>query len=84
LYWLGNAQYASKDLKGSLNTHKRLVLEFPKHTRVPEAMLAMGNANEELGNAKGARLDWEALIKAHPNTEAASSARDRLKQLRLR
>ncbi len=84
LYWLGNAQYASKDLKGSLNTHKRLVLEFPKHTRVPEAMLAMGNANEELANPKAARLDWEALIKAHPNTEAASTARERLKQLRPR
>jgi tol-pal system protein YbgF len=84
LYWLGNAQYASKDLRGSVNTHKRMVVQFPKHSRVPEAMLAMGNAHEELGDAKAARADWEALIKTHPSSEAASTARERLKQLRPR
>jgi tol-pal system protein YbgF len=84
LYWLGNAQYASKDLKGSVNTHKRMVVQFPKHSRVPEALLAMGNAHEELGDAKAARADWEALVKAYPNSEAASTARERLKQLRPR
>ena len=84
LYWLGNAQYASQDLKASVNTHKRMVVQFPKHSRVPEAMLAMGNAHEELGDVKAARADWEALIKAHPGSEAASTARERLKQLRPR
>ncbi len=84
LYWLGNAQYASKDLKGSVNTHKRMVVQFPKHSRVPDALLAMGNAHEELGDAKTARADWEALLKAYPNSEAARSARERLKQLRPR
>jgi tol-pal system protein YbgF len=84
LYWLGNAQYASKDLRGSVNTHKRMVVQFPKHSRVPEAMLAMGNAHEELGDAKAARAEWEALSKAHPRSEAATTARERLKQLRPR
>jgi TolA-binding protein len=81
LYWLGNAQYASKDLKGSVNTHKRLVVQFPKHTRVPEAMLSIGNAHEELGDAKSARAEWDNLLANHPKTEAAGTARERLKQL---
>jgi tol-pal system protein YbgF len=84
LYWLGNAQYASKDLKGAVNTHKRMVVQFPMHSRVPEAMLAMGNAHQELGDTKAARVEWEALLKAHPNSEAARTARERLKQLRPR
>lgn len=84
LYWLGNAQYASKDLKGAVNTHKRMVVQFPNHSRVPEAMLAMGNAHEELGDVKAARSEWETLIKTHPSSEAASTARERLKQLRPR
>jgi tol-pal system protein YbgF len=81
LYWLGNAQYASQDLKGSINTHKRLVVQFPKHTRVPEAMLSIGNAHEELGDAKSARAEWDNLLANHPKTEAAGTARERLKQL---
>lgn len=84
LYWLGNAQYASKDLKGAINTHKRMVVQFPKHSRVPEAMLAMGNTHEELGDVKAARSEWENLIKTHPSSEAASTALERLKQLRPR
>ena len=81
LYWLGNAQYASQDLKGSVNTHKRLVVQFPKHSRVPEAMLSMGNAHAELGDAKTARSEWDNLLAHHPKTEAAGTARERLKQL---
>jgi tol-pal system protein YbgF len=81
LYWLGNAQYASQDLKGAINTHKRMVVQFPKHNRVPEAMLSMGNAHAELGDAKAARSEWDNLIASHPKSEAAGTARERLKTL---
>jgi tol-pal system protein YbgF len=81
LYWLGNAQYASQDLKGSINTHKRLVVQFPRHSRVAEALLSIGNAHAELGDAKSARSEWDSLIANHPKSEAASTARERLKTL---
>jgi len=81
LYWLGNAQYASQDLQASVNTHKRMVVQFPLHDRVPEALLSMGNAHQELGDVKAARTEWDILVNNHPNSEAASSARERLKQL---
>jgi len=81
LYWLGNAQYANQDLKGAINTHKRMAVQFPKHSRVPEAMLSMGNAHAELGDAKAARAEWDTLIASHPQSEAAGTARERLKTL---
>ena len=81
LYWLGNAQYANQDLKGAINTHKRMAVQFPKHSRVPEAMLSMGNAHAELGDAKAARSEWDNLIANHPKSEAAGTARERLKTL---
>ena len=81
LYWLGNAQYASQDTKGAINTHKRMVVQFPRHARVPEAMLSMGNAHAELGDAKAARAEWDTLIASHPQSEAAGTARERLKTL---
>lgn len=82
LYWLGNAQYASRAYKEAVVTHGRLVREFPAHVRTPEAMLAMANSQVELKDARTAKSTLENLVKAHPNSEAAAAARERLARLR--
>ncbi|MDP1686375.1 tol-pal system protein YbgF [Hydrogenophaga sp.] len=82
LYWLGNAQYASRAYKEAVATHGRLVREFPAHVRTPEAMLAMANSQIELKDARTAKSTLESLVKAHPNSEAAAAARERLARLR--
>ena len=82
LYWQGNAQYASRAYKEAVESHRRLVRDYPDHLRTPEAMLAMANSQFELKDPKGARKTLEDLAKAHPNSEAAAAARDRLARLR--
>ena len=82
LYWLGNAQYATRAFKESIETHRRLVTQYPAHPRTPEAMLAMANSQVELKDSKAARRTLEDLIKAHPQAEASEAARERLARLR--
>lgn len=82
LYWLGSADYARRSYKSAIEAHQRLVREFPDHQRVPEALLGMANSQIELKDGKAARRTLEDLIKAHPQSEAAAAARERLKQLR--
>jgi tol-pal system protein YbgF len=82
LYWLGNAQYASRAYKESVESHRRLVTEFPTHMRTPEAMLAMANSQIELKDARGSRRTLEDLVKAYPTSEAAAAGRERLARLR--
>ncbi|MGQ3082785.1 MAG: tol-pal system protein YbgF [Hydrogenophaga sp.] len=82
LYWLGNAQYASRAYKESVESHRRLVTEFPTHMRTPEALLAMANSQIELKDPKASRRTLEDLVKAHPNSEAAAAGRERLARLR--
>lgn len=82
LYWLGNAQYASRAYKESQESHRRLIAEFPAYMRTPEAMLAMANSQIELKDTKGSRRTLEELVKAHPNSEAAAAGRERLARLR--
>jgi tol-pal system protein YbgF len=82
LYWLGNAQYANRAYKEAIETHRRLVAQFPAHPRTPEAMLALANSQVELKDSKSARRTLEDLIKNHPQSEAAVAARERLSQLR--
>lgn len=82
LYWLGNAQYASRAYKESIDSHRLLVTQFPSHLRTPEAMLAVANSQIELKDARAARRTLEDLIKAHPESEAAAAGRERLARLR--
>jgi tol-pal system protein YbgF len=82
LYWLGNAHYAVRAYKEALDAHTKLVAQFPNHPRKPEAMLAMANSHAELKDNRAARRVLEQLIAAHPQSEAAVAARERLARLR--
>lgn len=82
LYWLGNAQYASRAYKEAIESHRRLVSQYPTHLRTPEAMLAMANSQVELKDSKSAQRTLEMLVKSHPQSEAAAAGRERLSRLR--
>jgi TolA-binding protein len=45
-------------------------------------MLAISNCLVELKDIKGARKAMEELVAAHPSTDAAQTAKDRLARLR--
>jgi tol-pal system protein YbgF len=82
LYWLGNAQYASRAYKEAIESHRRLVSQYPTHLRTPEAMLAMANSQIELKDSKAAQRTLEGLVKSYPQSEAAAAGRERLSRLR--
>lgn len=82
LFWLGNAQYATKDYKDALSSFRALVVSAPDHMRVPEAILAIANCQLELKDNKGARKTLEELVANHHGSEAAQAAKDRLARLR--
>ena len=82
LFWLGNAQYATKDYKNALASFRALVAMGADHMRVPEALLAIANCQLELKDNKGARKTLDDLIANHPSSEAAQAAKDRLARLR--
>ena len=82
LFWIGNAQYATKDYKESVANFRKLLSIAPQHTRASEAMLAISNCLIELKDTKGARKAMEDLISTHPNSDAAQTAKDRLARLR--
>lgn len=82
LFWLGNAQYALRNYRDAVTNFRSLVTAEPDHMRAPEAMLSMANCQLELKDAKSARKTLEDLIKAYPQAEAASVAKERLAKLK--
>ncbi len=82
LFWLGNAQYATRDYKEAVVNFRSLLAQAPDHLRAPEAVLSIANCQIELKDTRGARKTLEDLGKAYPQSEAALAAKDRLTRLR--
>ena len=82
LFWLGNAQYATRDYKEAITNFRTMLQGAPEHLRAAEAMLSIANCQLELKDTRGARKTLEDLGKAYPQSEAAVAAKDRLTKLR--
>lgn len=82
LFWLGNAQYATRDYKEAVSNFRSMLSLAPDHPRAPEAALSIANCQVELKDARAARKTLEDLVKAYPQSEAAGAAKDRLAKLK--
>ena len=82
LFWLGNAQYGSRQYKEAIASFRALVTAAPDSAKAPEALLAIANCQAELKDPKAARRSIDELLKAYPKSEAAQAGRERLASLK--
>ncbi|MEY3145626.1 MAG: hypothetical protein RL342_1297 [Pseudomonadota bacterium] len=81
-FWLGNAQYQTRDYREAILNFRQMISAAPDHLRAPEALLSVANCQAELKDTRAARKTLDDLIKAYPSSEAAGAAKDRLKVLK--
>ena len=81
-FWLGNAQYATREYKEAIGNFKQMLAEAPTHARAPEAALSIANCQIELKDTRTARKTLEDLLRAYPQSEAAVAAKERLSRLK--
>jgi len=82
LFWLGNAQYATREYKLAITNFRSLLSVAAQHPRAAEALLSIANCQVELKDTKAARKTLEDLVKDFPQTEAAAAAKERLSRLK--
>jgi len=82
LFWLGNAQYATRNYNEAIANFRSMLSLAPDHTKAPEAVLSIANCQIELKDTKAARRTLEDLAKAYPQSEAAQAGRERLARLK--
>ena len=82
LFWLGNAQYGSRQYKEAIVSFRSLVGAAPDSVKAPEALLAIANCQAELKDGKSARRTIDELLKAYPKSEAAQAGKERLASLK--
>ena len=81
-YWLANALYAQRDHARAIAAFQAFVAEAPRHPRVPDALLSMATSQAEMRDTRAARQTLQALVKDHPDSEAARLGAQQLAQLR--
>lgn len=81
-FWLGNAQYATREYKEAIGNFKAMLADAPNHARAPEAALSIANCQIELKDARAARKTLEDLVRTYPQSEAAGAAKERLSRLK--
>jgi len=79
-YWLGNAHYALRDCRKTIDAQRVVVGKWPTHAKAPDALLNVATCQQELGDSKSARTTLEALLAKYPDSSAATAARQRLKK----
>jgi len=82
LFWLGNAQYATRNYREAITNFRSLLTAAPSHPKAAESLLSIANCQIELKDNRSARATLETLIKSYPQSEAAQAGRERLARLR--
>ena len=82
LFWLGNAQYGTRQYTPAIASFRALVSGSPEHTKAPEALLAIANCQAELKDRTGARRTLDELLRTYPKSEAAQAGKERLASLK--
>ncbi|MGD8378198.1 MAG: tol-pal system protein YbgF, partial [Gammaproteobacteria bacterium] len=54
-YWLGEANYVTRDFKQALAEFQKVISNYPKSSKAPDAWLKIGYCNYELSNWDSAR-----------------------------
>lgn len=79
-FWAAAALLQARDSEGAKEYYSKLVSTWPNDMLAPDALLGQANAEEQAGAAKSARATLEKLLAAYPNSEAAKTAKQRLKK----
>ena len=79
-FWLGNAWIAQRNCQKAIEAHSVLTTRYPDSPKAADAWLAMANCQQEMGNPTAARRSLETVVAKYPNSQAADTARDRLKK----
>ena len=81
-YWLGEANYVSRNYKKALNEFQKLIANFPDSSKISGARLKIGYTYFELKNWPAASKSLQQVITLYPNTTVAKKANDRLQRMK--
>ena len=81
-YWLGEANYVSRDYKKALAAFQQLVAQYPESSKNSGARLKIGYVYFELKNWSAARDALQQVVTLYPDTTVAKKANERMQRMK--
>jgi len=81
-YWLGEANYVSREYKTALQEFQKVVTEYPDSGKVQGAALKMGYTYYEMKDWDAAKQALQQVITKYPDTTFARKAEERLQRIK--
>lgn len=82
-YWLGESYYVTGDYARAQGQFETLIERFPEDSRAPGALLKIGLSQYGRQDLDAAEATLAEVVNRHPGTDAARTADDRLRAIRL-
>lgn len=80
-YWIGECHYAQREFNEAIREFLRVPEQWSGGDKAPAALLKIGYSYLQLGDRAAARRYLNQVIEEHPNSEEATSARNKLRSL---
>ena len=75
-YWLGELNASQQLYPAAIKYLEIVVNQYPKSSKVPDAMLKLGIINKRLGNDAKAQTWFARVMKEYPQSSSAQSAKE--------
>ncbi|NMC64159.1 MAG: tetratricopeptide repeat protein, partial [SAR324 cluster bacterium] len=80
LFWLGVTYDGLGEDKNALRAYNDLIVQFPRHKRVPLALYRQSQNLQRLGDKKSANLLLRKIVGEYPDTSEGARAKEDLKK----
>ena len=80
-YWIGESLFSQKKYREAIQQFDVVVSKYPRSDKVPGALLKKGYAYISIGERAPGVVQLQYVVHEHPNSQEASLARQRLRQL---
>lgn len=83
LYWLGESYYVIQDYARAQVQFETILQRYPTHDKAPGSLLKVGLSQYGRRDLPGAEATLARVTEQYPGTDAARTADDRLRSIRL-
>jgi len=80
LFWLGVTYDGLGEDKNALRAYNDLIVQFPRHKRIPLALYRQSQNLQRLGDKKSANLLLRKIVSEYPDTSEGTRAKEDLKK----
>ncbi len=77
-YWLGECYYKQKDYYKAIQEFKKILVDYPKGNKIPDALLKTGYAYYELKLTSQALESLQKIVRLYPNDPTYSLAQKKI------